>query len=115
MFILTNILVLNIMNISKIQEKEFFPGLNGRLIHGQNITWAFWNVKNGSTVPLHSHIHEQIMFVVEGEFKLTIDGIEKIYEKDDYVILPPNVPHEGIALSDCKLMDVFSPAREDYK
>ena len=44
------------MNISEIEEKEFFPGLHGRLIHGKNITWAFWNVEKGAIVPLHSHL-----------------------------------------------------------
>ena len=102
------------MNISEIEEKEIFPGLHGRLIHGKNITWAFWNVEKGAIVPLHSHIHEQIMYVIEGKFQLIVDGVNKIFDKGDYIVLPSNVPHEGTALSNCKLMDVFSPAREDY-
>ena len=51
------------------------------------------------------------MYVNEGKFKLKVDGKEKIYKKDDYVVIPGNAKHEGEALSDCKLMDVFSPAR----
>ena len=65
---------------------------------------------------MHSHEHEQIMYVVEGKFKLKVDGNEKIYEKDDFVVIPSNAKHEGEeALSDCELMDVFSPARDDYR
>lgn len=103
------------MNINDLKEKEIFPGLKGKLIHGDNISWAFWNVSNGASVPLHSHFHEQIMYVTEGRFKLVVNGKEKVYEKGDFVVIPSNVQHEGEALSDCKLMDVFSPAREDYK
>ena len=55
------------------------------------------------------------MYVTEGRFKLVVNGKEKVYEKGDFVVIPSNVQHEGEALSDCKLMDVFSPAREDYK
>ena len=33
------------MNLSKIQEKEIFPGLKGKFVHGENISWAFWEVK----------------------------------------------------------------------
>ena len=54
------------------------------------------------------------MYVIEGKFQLIVDGVNKIFDKGDYIVLPSNVPHEGTALSNCKLMDVFSPAREDY-
>ena len=103
------------MNLNDLKEKEIFPGLKGKFIHGDNISWAFWNISNGASVPLHSHFHEQIMYVSEGRFKLVLNGKEKVYEKGDYVVIPSNVQHQGEALSDCKLMDVFSPAREDYK
>jgi hypothetical protein len=29
-------------------------------------------------------------------------------------IIPPNAVHSGRALTDCKILDVFSPVREDY-
>ena len=55
------------------------------------------------------------MYVIEGRFKLALNGSENVYEKGDFVVIPSNVQHQGEALTDCKLMDVFSPAREDYK
>ena len=38
------------MNLSKIEEKEIFPGYFGKLIHGEKITWAFWRVIKGSSI-----------------------------------------------------------------
>ena len=61
----------------------------------------------------HTNMSKSCM--VEGKFKLKVDGNEKIYEKDDFVVIPSNAKHEGEALSDCELMDVFSPARDDYR
>ena len=54
------------------------------------------------------------MYVLEGEFRLSIEGKSKVYKRNDYVVISSNVSHEGEALTDCKLMDVFSPVREDY-
>ena len=56
----------------------------------------------------------EFLKMAENDFRLTIKGKSKVYKKNDYVVISPNVSHEGQALTDCKLMDVFSPVREDY-
>lgn len=103
------------MNLSKIQPKEIMPGYHGKLVHGNTISWAFWDVEKDAIVPEHHHIHEQIMHVVEGEFEFTLNGDTKVYHPGDVVVIPSNIPHSGRALTSCKLMDVFSPVREEYK
>ncbi|MDC6362430.1 MULTISPECIES: cupin domain-containing protein [Flavobacteriaceae] len=103
------------MNLSKIRSKEIMPGYHGKLVHGNAISWAFWNVEKDAIVPEHQHIHEQIMHVVEGEFEFTLNGDTKVYYPGDVVVIPSNIPHSGRALTSCKLMDVFSPVREEYK
>lgn len=103
------------MNLATIPSKELMPGLHGKLVHGQQISWAFWTVEQGAVVPEHAHPHEQIMHVVEGQFEFTLAGKTNIYLAGDIVPIPSNVPHSGKALTPCKLMDVFSPVREDYK
>ena len=55
------------------------------------------------------------MYVVDGEFEFTLSGDTKIYSSGDIVLIPSNIEHSGTALKDCKLMDVFSPAREEYR
>ena len=103
------------MNLKDIEKKEIFPGLNGKFIHGDKISWAFWDVKKDSIVPNHNHIHEQIMHVVSGKFEFTLDGKSNIYSDGDVVVIPSNIFHSGKALTDCKLMDVFSPVRQEFK
>ena len=103
------------MTLSEIEAKEIQPGLHGKMVHGKQLTWAFWEVEKGAGVLEHQHPHEQIMHVVEGEFEFTLNGETKVYRNGDIVVIPSNVPHAGTALTPCKLMDVFSPAREDYK
>ena len=103
------------MNLENIKQKEFFPGLKGKLVHGDKITWAFWDVEKGAEVPEHSHHHEQIMHVIEGRFEFTLNGNTCIYGPGSVVHISSNLFHSGRALTDCKLMDVFSPIREEYR
>ncbi|AWX43836.1 Gluconolactonase [Flagellimonas maritima] len=103
------------MNLSTIKSKEIMPGYHGRMVHGESMTWAFWDVEKNAEVPEHYHVHEQIMHVLEGSFEFTLGGNTAIYQSGDVVIVPSNVPHSGKALTPCKLMDVFSPVREEYK
>ena len=103
------------MNFSKIEEKEIFPGYFGKLIHGEKITWAFWRVTKGSEVPEHSHHHEQIMHVISGSFSFTLEGETSVFGEGDTIVIPSNYKHYGTALTDCKIMDVFCPKREEYK
>ena len=103
------------MNIKTLKSKEIMPGFDGKMVHGQNLTWAFWTVEKGAVVPEHHHPHEQIMHVVSGEFEFTLDGETKVYNEGDIVHIPCNYPHTGKAITQCTLMDVFSPVREEYK
>lgn len=103
------------IDISKIEEKEIMEGFTGRFIHSEYSTQAFWEVKKGAVLPVHSHIHEQTTQVLEGKMELTIDGETNVYEKGFVVVIPSNVEHSGVALTDCKIFDTFSPVREDYK
>ncbi|MBT2162423.1 cupin domain-containing protein [Zobellia barbeyronii] len=103
------------MNLSNITSKEIMPGYHGKLVHSEKMSLAFWTVEEGAIVPEHSHMNEQIMQVLEGRFEFTLNGDTKVYEVNDIVIIPPHSPHGGKALTPCKLMDAFSPAREEYK
>lgn len=102
------------MNITDIDSKEIMPGYHGKLIHAQTMSLVYWDVEEGAKVPEHHHINEQLMQVLEGTFELTVGGQAKVYQAGDFVIIPPNVPHSGKALTPCRLMDIFSPVRE-YK
>lgn len=104
------------VNLKDIKSKELIPGFTGKMIHTENMTLAYWEIKAGSILPEHSHVHEQVAAqVISGEFEMTLQGETKILKAGDVAIISSNEVHSGIALTDCQLLDVFSPAREDYK
>lgn len=103
------------LKLSEIKPKEIMPGYHGKLIHTNNMTLVFWDVEVNAVVPEHHHVHEQVMHVIEGEFEFTLDGETKVYHPGDVVPIASNAVHSGKALTSCKLMDVFSPARDEYR
>ncbi|MEB8330016.1 cupin domain-containing protein [Flavobacteriaceae bacterium KMM 6897] len=103
------------IKLKDVPPKEIMPGYHGKLVHTQHMSLAFWEVVKGAEVPMHSHLNEQVMQVLEGSFEFTLDGKTKIYGTGDLVVIAPHKSHSGKALTDCKLMDVFSPTREEYK
>jgi quercetin dioxygenase-like cupin family protein len=103
------------MHLDTIPSQEIMPGCHGKMVHGTQLTWAFWDIKLGAEVPMHHHPHEQIMHVVSGEFEFTLDGQTQIYGPGSVVHIASNRPHSGRALTPCRLMDVFSPVREEYR
>jgi quercetin dioxygenase-like cupin family protein len=102
-------------SFSNILPKEIAPGFLSRFIHTETNTLNFIEVTAGSIVPLHQHVHEQLSFVLEGKFELTVNGEARILEPGLFAVIPSNIIHGGTAVTDCKLIDVFSPVREDYK
>lgn len=102
-------------SFTDIQSKEIAPGFFSKFIHTKTNTLNFIEVKAGCTVPLHQHVHEQLSFVLEGQFELTVNGEAKVLESGLFAVIPPNVIHGGRSITDCRLIDVFSPVREDYR
>jgi quercetin dioxygenase-like cupin family protein len=63
---------------------------------------------------LHHHPHRQVSYVESGRFEVTIYAEKKILEQGDCFFVAPDVVHGVIALEDGVLVDVFTPAREDF-
>lgn len=103
------------INVSDLKEKELVPGLYVRFIHTQNMTLAYWDIKAGAAMPEHSHSHEQVVNVVKGEVEYTVGDEVRLMKPDEVAVIPGDVLHSGKAITDCKLIDVFYPVREDYR
>ena len=103
------------IELSSISPKEIVPGYSARFIHTPNMTFSYLDVKAGAALGEHSHPHEQVAHVLEGEFELTVAGEPIRFSAGTVIVIPSNVKHSGLAITDCKLLDVFNPVREDYR
>src|SRR6478752_8311803 len=101
--------------IKNIKPKELAPGITGHYAHGEKSSFGYLELKKGSQVPLHSHINEQITYIIEGQLDMMIGSVACSLTDGMYHVIHANVPHSAIAITDCKVIDAFSPSREDYK
>ena len=71
-------------------------------------------LEGGSVIAEHAHPHEQITYVISGSCAYTVGGETREVASGDSVLIPGNVPHSIRVREDMKVIDVFSPAREDF-
>lgn len=106
------------VNLETRSEKELVAGVFAKTFWGEKMLLSHVLIKAGAVVPLHHHEHEQIGIVLEGEMTITIDGDQRIriLKAGDSFVIPGNVPHTVTAhAGDVRLVDVFSPVREEYQ
>ncbi|GAB5550837.1 MAG: cupin domain-containing protein [Saprospiraceae bacterium] len=102
-------------NKNSITEKELVPGIFAKLVHMEGMSIAHVRIEKGAILPEHAHVHEQVTNILEGELEMTVGGETKVCKPGDIVILASKMPHSARALTDCYVIDVFQPVREDYK
>ena len=103
------------INLSQVEWKEPVKGFKGRFVHSANMTFGYWDVEAGASLPEHSHPHEQVTNILEGEFELIVDGETKTLGPGSVLIIPSDAVHAGKAITNSRIIDVFYPIREDYR
>lgn len=70
--------------------------------------------EQGSVGYVHKHPHRQVTLVESGVFEVQIGPEKRRLSSGDCYFVPPNVEHGVVAEQAGVLVDVFSPAREDF-
>lgn len=68
----------------------------------------------GGEGALHSHPHQQISYVAEGEFEFTVDGDTQRVCKGDSIYIPSQAVHGLKCVKAGVILDIFNPKREDF-
>jgi len=97
-----------------VQLEDLNPRLKRQFVVGESVMIARVLLKKGCIVPLHSHHNEQVTYILEGALKFTLKDREITVHAGEVLCIPPNVPHEAIALEDTVDLDIFTPPREDW-
>ena len=68
----------------------------------------------GGVGALHSHPHRQVSFIERGRFRLTLGDRTLDVAAGDSFFVEPGLTHGAEALEDGAIIDVFTPAREEF-
>lgn len=63
---------------------------------------------------LHRHPHRRVKYVQTGRFRVTIEGEDRELGAGDCFFVDPDLLHGEVALDAGVLVDVFTPAREEF-
>ncbi|GAB5428991.1 MAG: cupin domain-containing protein [Devosia indica] len=94
---------------------ELAPGNTRRvLIHTRELMQVEFGFDKGAVGAPHSHPHIQVSYVAEGRFEVTIGGATEVVGQGGSFIVPSGLVHSVVALEKGRLIDVFTPMRQDF-
>jgi quercetin dioxygenase-like cupin family protein len=96
-----------------ITEPE--PGLKRQVLaHSPTMMLVRHQMRQGWCGSAHAHPHEQLVYVVSGRIRITVDGVSRDAVSGANFIVASNIQHQATALEDSVVLDIFTPTREDY-
>jgi quercetin dioxygenase-like cupin family protein len=85
------------------------------LLDGAHTQLVKFKLAKGAVIPVHSHPQEQTGYLVSGRMIMTIAGGGHAMRPGDGWTIPGGVEHGVKVLADAVVIEVFAPAREDYR
>ena len=103
-------------NPEERQSKELAHGINAKTFWGEKMLAAVVDLDANVHLPRHSHPHEQMGIVIAGQIEFVVADQNKVLNPGDVYFIPGDVENEARTFDHpVKVMDVFSPVREEYK
>jgi len=99
-----------------IPARDLGGGVERKVLsYSKNLMACELTFEKGAVGAPHSHPHEQIGYIISGKLVYQEEGCEdKILGTGDTYYVAPNVVHGVKILEDTKLLDIFTPMREDF-
>jgi len=101
---------------SACSHHNIFPGVDIFTAHGDKLMISLVEFEPHAVVEEHSHPHEQLGYMIEGEAQFIVGGLSRTVGPGGMWRIPGGVPHKVIAGDrPVRAIDVFYPIRDDYR
>lgn len=105
-----------VVEVSTVPTVSLGPGIDTHIVCGKDLTLSFATIAAGAVGAMHSHPHEQMIVVLEGEADLIMDGKSYYLRAGEAMSVPSNLKHTGQARAGgCRFLEIFTPARKDFE
>jgi len=105
--------ILNKEDCVRLSPKE---GLEIFAAECEKTTITVMEFAPGTVLPEHTHPHEQVGYMIEGEAEFIVDGETFSVSAGQMWRFPGGVPHQvTVGEHPMRVVEVFSPAREDFR
>ncbi len=102
-------------SVRALPGKEIAKGVTIKPLAGEHAMLNYVEFTPHAEVPIHSHPHEQLGLMIEGELDLQIGDERRTLRPGDTYVIPGGIPHGAwTRVSRALVLDVFYPLREDY-
>jgi len=107
-----------ILKYDEVSAEQIREGAERRMGYTDNLMITVIDFHDGpkdQPDPPHSHPHEQVCYVAEGEIVFVMDSQQTRLGPGDVFLVPSGRPHSIQQLSrHVRLVDCFTPIREDF-
>lgn len=81
----------------------------------KKMTMQYWEIKPGAGAPVHSHPHEQLIYIQQGVLEVTCEDVKYDVGAGCFCYIPPEANHSTFNPGPeyCINIDVFVPERMD--
>ncbi len=101
------------IELESLPELEPKTGWHGRFFHSEHMTFAYYLIDEGATLPPHAHENEEVWHVIDGSIDLTLDNQLQTVRAGNALVVPPNTLHSATARERCRVIVVDHPARHE--
>jgi quercetin dioxygenase-like cupin family protein len=109
---------MNTNRMADNQNVQINPFKTRRIVHTDNLMMAIWDFSDGpwpEPEPYHSHPHDQVVYLAEGEINFFIEEVSCHLSAGDMIAVPGDVPHTVQLLTQkVRLIDTWTPLRQEF-
>lgn len=98
-----------------IELEDLGKGIKRKITaYNDNLMCVEVHFEEGAVGTLHSHPHEQITYILSGEFEFEVDGKKMLLKAGDTTFKQADVIHGAVCKKAGVLLDIFTPCRKDF-
>jgi quercetin dioxygenase-like cupin family protein len=105
-----------VASLDDVHPVPSVPALTAGLVAGDQLMALFGRVEPNASLPLHSHPHEQISYVIEGMMHFQVGDEGYDLHPGEGLVIPGGVTHGAVRCGPegATFVEVFTPLRQEY-